>query len=161
MTAFEYHFRAAVFCPEVRTILMFLQGSAGNANQQASSSNGPAKADKQVAHQLKQLTEQNQSLKRKLDNAGSTNWAAPSKGDDKGKKGKHKGRRVPSTPAAWGPNVPGVLDNGDRICYAYNLKSGCVLAKAGKRCNNGYHVCPLCPDAEPAHSLMDCKKHRS
>ena len=50
MTAFEFHFRAAIFCPEVRTILMFQQGSSGAASSgQTSSKAAPNKPDKQIA----------------------------------------------------------------------------------------------------------------
>ena len=159
-TAFEHAFRAAMFAPEVRTVLMFLQGSSVGSSTPSSSS-APSKPDKQFAHQLRMLSEQNQSLKRKLDGAAGNDWPKQTKGNGKGKKEKGKKRNEPSTPRAWGPGVPGTLANGDRICYGFNLSSGCALSKAGKKCHNGYHVCPLCPDAEPAHSILNCPKRSS
>lgn len=67
-----------------------------------------------------------------------------------------KGERAPRAPA-----VPQELrgkwhktPTGDRICFAFNCKSGCsdAIVKPGERCAKGFHVCAK-PRCQKAHSL--------
>ena len=48
------------------------------------------------------------------------------------------------------------LDNG-RICWGYNLKSGCNAKTSGKppKCSRGIHVCANCKKA--GHSVVVCR----
>ena len=74
------------------------------------------------------------------------------KGKGKGKSKSKKGR---------GPNVPKDLvgnsletADGRRICWPYNLASGCTDAPAGGQCNRGMHVCAE-PGCGKAYSLQN------
>lgn len=75
------------------------------------------------------------------------------KGRGKGKN-KRKGR---------GPNVPRELvgkaletAEGKRICWPYNMQSGCADAPPGGQCQRGTHVCAE-PGCGRAHSLLQHK----
>ena len=46
---------------------------------------------------------------------------------------------------------------GERLCWAFNLPGGCDKAKAGEKCDRGWHLCAE-PNCLKAHSLQD---HRS
>eukprot|EP00435_Cladocopium_sp_Y103_P067068 s523_g29.t1 len=115
-----------------------------------------------LAHGTAQRTAQPKANpnKRKLGQdaepvAASIRTSVPSKGKGKGKgKGKRRGR---------GPNVPKDLigkalqtPSGERICWPYNMSSGCKDAQPGQKCSRGLHVCaePGCgkPHGLPQHS---------
>eukprot|EP00435_Cladocopium_sp_Y103_P015368 s203_g3.t1 len=94
------------------------------------------------------------SNKRKaedIDN-GPTKTVKTSKGKGKGKgKTKKKGR---------GPNVPRELigkalqsPSGDRICWPFNLPSGCKDAPPGGKCSRGLHICAE-PNCAKPHGLQ-------
>ena len=78
------------------------------------------------------------------------------KGKGKGKsKSKKNGRR---------PNVPRDLvgkaletSGGTRICWPYNLPSGCNDASHGGQCKHGVHVCaePRCQKAHSFRIILD------
>ena len=71
---------------------------------------------------------------------------------DKVKKGKGKGKgKTPKELIGLSTNT----DNGERICYNYNLSHGCKFAKAGKACKRGKHVCMKCFSDHPQHK---CRK---
>ncbi|CAE7240138.1 unnamed protein product [Symbiodinium sp. CCMP2456] len=46
---------------------------------------------------------------------------------------------------------------GERLCWAFNLPGGCDKAKAGEKCERGWHLCAE-PNCLKAHSLQE---HRS
>ena len=83
----------------------------------------------------------NAPTKRKAeDSPDDPGRPAPRKGKGKGKtKSKKRGR---------GPNVPKELigkalegPNGQRICWPYNMSSGCKDAPPGGKCSRGLHIC--------------------
>ena len=77
---------------------------------------------------------------------------APRKGKGKGKnKGKKRGR---------GPNVPKELigkalegPGGQRICWPYNMSTGCKDAPPGGKCSRGLHICAE-PGCQKPHGLQ-------
>ena len=80
------------------------------------------------------------------------------KGGHQGRKGKGKGKA--KSKKGRGPNVPKDLvgksletADGRRICWPYNLASGCTDAPAGGQCSRGVHVCAE-PGCTKAHSLQ-------
>ena len=80
------------------------------------------------------------------------------KGGNQGRKGKGKGKT--KSKRGRGPNVPKDLvgksletADGRRICWPYNLASGCTDAPAGGHCSRGVHVCAE-PGCTKAHSLQ-------
>ena len=73
------------------------------------------------------------------------------KGKGPGKGGTKRGR---------GPNVPQSLigkametPGGERLCWAFNLPSGCEGAKPGEKCPRGWHLCAE-PGCAKAHSVL-------
>ena len=80
------------------------------------------------------------------------------KGAAPGRKGKGKGKT--KSKKGRGPNVPKELvgksletTDGRRICWPYNLTTGCNEAHAGGQCSRGVHVCAE-PGCGKAHSLQ-------
>ena len=80
---------------------------------------------------------------------------APSRGRSAAK-GKGKGKRSKGR----GPNVPKPLigkslelPSGQRICWPYNLESGCSDAQSGQKCSRGLHVCAE-PGCGKPHSMQ-------
>ena len=77
----------------------------------------------------------------------------PGKGKHKGKgKGKGKGKRKSPMPKLlignWSTNR-----DGEPLCFNFNLQ-GCDKAKAGSRCDKGWHLCAK-PHCLKAHALPD------
>ena len=77
--------------------------------------------------------------------------AGKAKGKGKGR-GKTRGR---------GPNVPKPLigkametSSGERLCWPFNMSSGCPDAVSGKACSRGLHLCAE-PGCQKAHSLVN------
>ena len=75
------------------------------------------------------------------------------------RKGKGKGKS--KTKRGRGPNVPKDLVgksletvDGRRICWPYNLSSGCTDATPGGQCSRGMHVCAE-PGCGKSHSLQN------
>ena len=78
-------------------------------------------------------------------------------GSDQQPKGKGKGKRGKR---GRGPNVPKALINkslqtpeGERICWPFNLESGCKDARPGEKCPRGIHVCSE-PGCQKPHSMQ-------
>ena len=74
-------------------------------------------------------------------------------------KGKGKGKGAPG--AGTGPRMPSVLQGkshmtkaGERICFGFNMASGCKACKPGESCPRGRHVCAE-PGCEQNHSLLN------
>ena len=81
------------------------------------------------------------------------------KGSSNNRKGKGKGKA--KTKKGRGPNVPRDLvgksletADGRRICWPYNLSTGCTDATPGGQCSRGVHVCAE-PGCGKAHSLQN------
>ena len=94
--------------------------------------------------------------KRKHEDAKPTPKGTPGAQGPPPRKGKGKGKS--KTKRGRGPNVPKDLvgksletTDGRRICWPFNLPSGCTDAAPGGQCTRGVHVC-----AEPG-----CGKHHS
>ena len=75
----------------------------------------------------------------------------PRKGDGKGKKGFVTGKGIPAMPnelkGMWFKTA-----DGKRICFAYNMRSGCT--NPDNNCSKGAHVCCK-PRCGKNHSLKD------
>lgn len=78
-------------------------------------------------------------------------------------KGKGKGKGKGKRDKGRGPNVPKDLigkaletSDGDRICWPFNMSSGCKDAAVGNACSRGLHVCAE-PGCGKAHSLLQHK----
>eukprot|EP00971_Amphidinium_carterae_P319925 6359342-Amphidinium_carterae.1 len=54
-----------------------------------------------------------------------------------GPKGKGSGKKRISAPDGCVSRTP----EDKNICFMYNATGGCRYAKAGKRCQKGYHLC--------------------
>lgn len=73
---------------------------------------------------------------------------------------KGKGGGKTSSKRGRGPNVPQSLigkametPGGERLCWAFNLPSGCQGAKPGEKCSRGWHLCAE-PGCAKAHSVL-------
>lgn len=82
---------------------------------------------------------------------------APSKGHGKGKgrKGSNKKGRGPNAPKGL-INKSLQTDNGERLCWAFNLERGCADAPAGGKCARGLHLCTE-PGCQKPHSMQNHK----
>ena len=76
---------------------------------------------------------------------------APSgaKGKGAGKSKRGRGPNVPQSLIGKAMETPG----GERLCWAFNLPSGCQAAKPGEKCNRGWHLCAE-PGCAKAHSVV-------
>ena len=97
----------------------------------------------------------NNANKRKLEDPPRVTAPVPPKHPKTKGKGKGKSKRK-----GRGPNVPKELvgkaletTDGRRICWPYNMSSGCKDASAGGQCQRGAHVCAE-PGCGKPHSLL-------
>ena len=139
-TAFETHWKTAMFNYDVRQHLCFLQGSGSSSS---ASGTGAATTHsemiKKLENKLKNAAEQIAGQKRRLD------YQPTNPGNQKGKKGKGKGKSAKTrrAPANLFPDCM-ATHNGENVCFSFNQAVGCPLAKAGGKCHKGVHVCIKC-----------------
>jgi hypothetical protein len=98
-----------------------------------------------------QNTGGDQVLKRPLAGGDDTKSKFPKKGGGKGKRGFVTGKGIPAMPN----ELKGMwfkTKEGQRICFAYNMKSGCSSADGS--CHKGEHVCCK-PHCGRNHSLQN------
>eukprot|EP00971_Amphidinium_carterae_P201090 3990483-Amphidinium_carterae.2 len=69
-------------------------------------------------------------------------------------KPKGKGKRAPTAPP---PGTIARMPDGKNLCFAYNSASSCNIAKPGKKCMRGYHLCGR-PGCHGKHSATACTK---
>lgn len=96
--------------------------------------------------------------KRKHEETLQTPKVPPSSRGQPSRKGKGKGKS--KTKRGRGPNVPKALvgksletSDGRRICWPFNLSSGCADAAPGAQCTRGVHVCAE-PGCGKSHSMQ-------
>lgn len=101
----------------------------------------------------------NNQNKRKHEDARAATKEAPHARGQPSRKGKGKGKT--KSKRGRGPNVPKDLvgkaletQDGRRICWPYNLASGCSDATPGGQCSRGLHVCAE-PGCGNSHSLQN------
>ena len=149
-TAFETAWMSGMQAPEVLQILCPLPATSTSA----SSSSQPAQSNqvKDLQNRIKQLE---QSNKRQKQHGGyqqpyvaQQQLAISDKGNGKGRKGKKGKDREPARPKAFG-NLPSKMPDGTRLCFGFNLPSGCPLGNPGGQCPKGKHVCAACYGAHP------------
>ena len=151
-TEFEKTWLEGMGKPEVTQALLFLPAASGGGSASSSTPGGPSIKDLQ--NRIKQMEESNK--RRKLENTGAGKNSGNNinnGGNSKGK-GKGKRRRGTSGPAEFG-NLPTTTRDGARICFAYNLSTGCPKAKPGEDCDRGRHVCPACFGTHPLQSCLN------
>ena len=72
------------------------------------------------------------------------------KGSGKGAKGNVRGEvRLPEALRSKSVRTP----NDEPKCFDYNLPHGCTKARAGERCQRGWHVCTE-PGCAATHSMQ-------
>ena len=97
----------------------------------------------------------NRGTKRQHENAdqgtpGKGRQGSKGGGSKGGGKGKNDKLRVPKLLIGkWYQTR-----EGERLCWAFNLPGGCDKAKAGDKCERGWHLCAE-PNCLKAHSLQD------
>jgi hypothetical protein len=81
------------------------------------------------------------------------------KGKEKGKNGKGaKSSGAKTGPASCPDELKGMVqadDEGNFLCWNFNLSCGCPHAKPGARCRRGRHICCK-PGCGGNHSLQQC-----
>lgn len=83
---------------------------------------------------------------------GKTKQPKPPKPDKPPKGGKGKGKgKAPKELLGLHHNT----DEGERVCFNFNMKHGCKYAKPGSSCKRGKHVCMKCFGDHPQ---MKCRK---
>eukprot|EP00971_Amphidinium_carterae_P333891 6468890-Amphidinium_carterae.1 len=70
-----------------------------------------------------------------------------------GPKGKGSGKKRVAPPDGCLSRTP----DGKNICFTFNSAAGCRYAKAGKRCQKGYHICGRA-SCHGGHSMLECPK---
>ena len=74
----------------------------------------------------------------------------------KGKDPKGKGKRSNKGRQAMPAELIGLKAewNGKRICFSYNMSSGCTNSANAEGCVKGLHICARCGGQHPQHSQM-------
>ena len=101
----------------------------------------PSKTEEQYQRTIENLQNQLRNLKKSAP-------SAPAKGRGKGR-GKARLIRLPPQLIGMSPTT----SSGEPMCYNFNLK-GCSLAKAGEKCERGWHLC-MRPNCQQAHSQRE------
>ena len=113
---------------------------ASSAKNKPTTVDGVSKALSDIKSVLGAL--KSEGSNRRAAEPGSDNTASkPSKRTKRGKGG-NQGKLLEgksNLPAAL-RGCLGALDNGDRICYSFNI-DGCSKASSGQKCDRGWHVC--------------------
>ena len=115
-----------------------------------------------LQRQLQAAREENQGLKRKLQNMKDSDG---DRGKGGGKRGGARGARGDRGKGDKKDLPPNALrrasaDDGSRICWNFNRQS-CNKCQPGQACNLGKHVCLVCaPDATHACHDATCPKKR-
>ena len=134
--------------PKLAIILQpLLRASRSTAAEQAPKAkqqpgDGPAKLSKRAKRKAAQERAQLEA-QRALDKAHAQAAKAKSGGSQaSGGKGTEKGKtpKVPSMPRELIGKAR-IDASGRRMCYGFNMTSGCTNAQPGQSCNRGFHGC--------------------
>ena len=147
--------------PRIVALLFPLPSTSGRQNQQS--------GNKRKADEVERLRNEVKKLKAKGDHKGGGfgsnrgGQAGNNEGASQSSRGKGGGGKQRSAKVK-GPRMPMELVGmasevgGKRLCYAYNLKGGCIV-RGVDGCAKGAHICAF-PGCGGDHSLQDCsKKH--
>ena len=161
-TQFQKFWLEGMQAQEVRHTLLPLPSSGASSSSSAAPKAGAAAGQvKDLQNRIRQLEAGNR--KRKLD-AG---WDAPAPvGAGKGKKGggrqRDRGQWKAKGNGKTGKGVPSDFDgmktttkDDERICFGFNLPSGCSLAHPGQKCHKGKHCCMIC---NGPHAMQACEQ---
>jgi len=103
---------------------------------------GQSRAARKRRAKTNKLAEENQRLKKEMENlrrqGAERNTNNEGNNRDKGKGKGKKGKDIAMPRALLGKSA--FTADGEPICFAWNLPQGCKEAKAGERCNRGWHV---------------------
>ena len=142
---------------EVRSLLQYLPQAATSSS---SSSDGIQAELQRLRNRVQNAEGALRKRKNPDDSLAIVPYDPKGKGKGKGKdKNEGKPRRAQGGRAAgleWLQGLSPSLPSGNRICFAYN-RDVCSLARAGERCNKGYHLCPRC---HKPHPLTECPMGR-
>ena len=122
-----------------------------------------------LQNRIESLSAELRATKRKLDDSGT--WTTRKRGgrgrnaqrddynsQDKGNKGKGKGKFHGGGPNADMNGFNNRTNGGQTICFNFNRACGCADAPAGGRCSKGVHVCIKCGSNKHGMTSPDCKQ---
>ena len=139
---------------EPKIILMMNPRQNGGAKTQGGETFAAKAVDKRKDNRIAQLEAENKRLKsnnggQKGGGKGGSAKGNKGKPNGGGGKGYKEGRSVKMPKELIGMNH---TKNGQQICFAYNMQSGCKTSN----CTRGLHVCarPGCGGNHPQHSSL-------
>ena len=122
------------------------------------------KRDHSDSQQINYLKNEIKKLKSESSRGSQSNNESRSKGGGKSKsKGGNKGKgnqtRQHNTPLPKELHGMKAEVNGKKLCFSYNMKSGCNVS-GQDRCDRGYHMCcyPGCKSPED-HGMQRCPEY--
>eukprot|EP00434_Breviolum_minutum_P015721 symbB.v1.2.013853.t1/scaffold989.1/size146301/3 len=141
--------KVAMNATEVRLLLQPLQGSLKRKGEAQDAEEKRNKSSSSSSSQVEKLQRTVENLQGQLKNLRAKSQDNPPNRKGKGRgKGKFNMIRMPPQLIGLSPT------NGDNepICFDFNLK-GCSRAKAGERCEKGWHSCMKCfkPHSQKDH----------
>ncbi len=132
----EEAFKSAIESARIQMILQPLPRSAGKADSGGHAATATAAAQLVAKAVAKAMGKGAWAGGRNDDAKGKKGDKKGKKGDAKGQKGDKKDSRMPAELRG----MSSTNENGENLCYAYNLE-GCTAAEPGGRCNRGWHLC--------------------
>ena len=107
--------------------------------------------DKKMQARITQLENTIKNLRSGKDSKAKKTEGKKDKGGGKGgKEGKLQHTRMPRELIGLKPQMPKGENEGDQICYGFNL-GGCTKAAKGEKCARGWHVCMKCHKSSHGH----------
>lgn len=137
--------------PRVIQLLLPLPMSRGSSQGTSQRQESRNKRDHTETVQVQQLKAENKKLR-----TNKQGGKDKTKGSSVGGKGKSKGKDKSGRTARLPKELLGMNYEvgGKRLCYAYNMRSGCNVSGEDK-CDKGHHLCCF-PGCGAEHSLQSC-----